>query len=612
VKLNPERIERLIGSIDELIERAQTSERNYAESLARVDHRLKSSAVNLVHYRSLRSVDVTGIQTKLGNLGISRLAQSQAHVMASLQAARTLHKALIKREQQNDYKAPVSPKKSSKLLRANTKALLGYRSKGRRVRIMVTMPREAATNYPLLRGLIASGMNTARINCAHDDPDIWFAMIRNLRKASNSLRRNVKVCMDLGGPKIRTGPMIPGPRIISFAPIRDNLGRVIGPGRAWLGPPGRTPASGKHPHLPVSSDWVSRIGAGDTIYFRDSRNKSRSVKVVDEEAGGYWVNGSSRSYVMTGTTLYLNDRNGESTDVLELPATVESIVLKEGDQLVLHASGDLGEPERRDAKGRLVEHPHISCTNHDVFSQVKEGERVLFDDGKIEGIVVTAEPDVRFVIEVKNTKSEGQKLRADKGINFPDSRLTLSGLTGKDRKDLEFVVKYADVVNMSFVNTANDVDELLTELERLDALGKTGVILKVETRSGFENLTEILLAAMKTYPVGVMIARGDLAVECGWEYMPRVQQEIQSICRAGHLPDVWATQVLENMAKTGRPSRAELTDAAAALGAECVMLNKGPHIEDAVHMLDSIFKDLRAYRHDKLPMLPAMPRVWHD
>ena len=112
---------------------------------------------------------------------------------------------------------------------------------------------------------------------------------------------------------------------------------------------------------------------------------------------------------------------------------------------------------------------------------------------------------------------------------------------------------------------------------------------------------------MKTYPVGVMIARGDLAVECGWENMPRTQQEIQSLCLAAHLPDVWATQVLENMAKKGLPSRAELTDAAAALGAECVMLNKGPHIEAAVRVLDSILKDLRAYRHDKLPMLPAFP-----
>lgn len=101
-------------------------------------------------------------------------------------------------------------------------------------------------------------------------------------------------------------------------------------------------------------------------------------------------------------------------------------------------------------------------------------------------------------------------------------------------------------------------------------------MLKIETRRGFEQLPRLILAAMRSYPAGVMIARGDLAVECGWERTAEVQEEILWLCEAGHMPVIWATQVLEKLAKKGLPSRAEITDAAMSQRAECVMLNKGP------------------------------------
>ena len=171
---------------------------------------------------------------------------------------------------------------------------------------------------------------------------------------------------------------------------------------------------------------------------------------------------------------------------------------------------------------------------------------------------------------------------------------------------LAFIAEHADVVNMSFVNSVQDVEDLRAEIDRLGAAHRLGIILKIETQRGFDNLTEILLAAMQTYPIGVMIARGDLAIECGWENMARIQQEIMSLCEAAHVPDIWATQVLENLAKKGLPSRAEITDAATAQRAECVMLNKGPHIRSAIGMLDTILKSTEAYQEKKAPMLPVL------
>ena len=130
-----------------------------------------------------------------------------------------------------------------------------------------------------------------------------------------------------------------------------------------------------------------------------------------------------------------------------------------------------------------------------------------------------------------------------------------------------------------------------------------GVVLKIETRRGFENLPELLLAAMRFDRAGVMIARGDLAVECGFERLAEVQEEILWICEAAHFPVIWATQVLENLAKEGMPSRAEITDAAMSNRAECVMLNKGPHILHAVQVLDDILRRMEAHQDKKQSML---------
>jgi pyruvate kinase len=115
-----------------------------------------------------------------------------------------------------------------------------------------------------------------------------------------------------------------------------------------------------------------------------------------------------------------------------------------------------------------------------------------------------------------------------------------------------------------------------------------GLILKIETRQGFEHLPSILLEGMRHPKLGVMIARGDLAVEVGFERLSEVPRQILALCEAAHIPTIWATQVLESLAKTGQPSRAEITDAAAGQRADCVMLNKGPHIVHAIETLDNI------------------------
>jgi pyruvate kinase len=207
-------------------------------------------------------------------------------------------------------------------------------------------------------------------------------------------------------------------------------------------------------------------------------------------------------------------------------------------------------------------------------------------------------------LRITYAKDKGSKLKADKGINFPESKLKISGLTAKDKQDLAFVAENADTVNLSFVNKSDDVALYLKEITKYDR--RPGLILKIETQKGFKNLPHILLHAMKTYPVGVMIARGDLAIETGWKNFASIQEEIMRISEAAYIPVVWATQVLDNLAKKGVPTRSEITDAALAQRAECVMLNKGTYIEKAVKTLDKILRRMQKFQNKKQTILPQL------
>ncbi|MEM9391497.1 MAG: pyruvate kinase [Bacteroidota bacterium] len=599
MKIKPESLESDIELIRSILSELHKEELRYKEVIEPVHPSFQKSAPNLIHYRALRKIDITGLQKRIGNIGLSRIARSESHVIASLQNCRDILKALIKDTSQDEKYRRISIKKSSKTLNTHSKDLLGYRSKGRRVRIMVTLPSEAAFNYNLVHSLIESGMNTARINCAHDGPDEWKKMIEYVSLAKKRLRKNCKISMDLAGPKIRTGALEPGPQVRRFRPVRNEYGQVIDPAILVFV---TALSQAAVDEIPVDRSWLQSLDIGHQVTFTDARNKKRSFTVKEIKGSKVIAHGMETSYIQTGTELH---NTNQSCLVGELPALEQSLLLKIGDELRITKDKKPGRPIQYDDEGLAIEKAFVSCTSEEIFNYVKEGEKILFDDGKITGIVRTVTPD-EMRVEIIHAKLTGSSLKADKGINLPETDLKISGLTPKDREDLKFVVQYADVINFSFVNTPEDVRELLEELKNLDAENKLGIILKIETQSAFNNLTAILLEGMKNYPLGVMIARGDLAIEAGWENMARIQQEIISLCHAGHVPVVWATQVLETLAKKGIPSRSEITDAATSLNAECVMLNKGPYIHKAIELLDYMLKSLNEYRDHNENLSPIM------
>ncbi|NND08005.1 MAG: hypothetical protein HKN87_16625 [Saprospiraceae bacterium] len=273
------------------------------------------------------------------------------------------------------------------------------------------------------------------------------------------------------------------------------------------------------------------------------------------------------------------------------------IPLITGDHLILHRDAIGGYQASENGAGQIVSPAGIGVSLPEIVDNTKVGDRVFFDDGKIETVVINKGDD-QIEVKVTGERIKVEKLKAEKGINVPDTELDLPALTAADLHNLAFAADHADILGYSFVRRPSDVLILHKELEKI---GKKnlGIVLKIENHEAFYNLPELLLTAMRFPKVGVMIARGDLAVELGFSRISEVQEQIMWLCEAAHIPVIWATQVLENYAKTGRASRAEVTDAAMAARAECVMLNKGPYIVKTCNLLKEILVKMAQHQVKK-------------
>ncbi|MCM1983987.1 pyruvate kinase [Lyngbya confervoides] len=449
-------------------------------------------ARNLAHYLVLRHHDLRDLQTALMPWGLSSLGRLESRVLPNLDAViATL--GLICREPPDHL--PSRPSlvdffAGAQHLQQASDELFGPPRIDRRVRILVTLPTAAATDAALVEALLAGGADCVRINCAHDRPDQWAAMIAKVRQAAIARSQSCKILMDLGGPK---------PRLL----------RVIPPNQR------------------------DRLCAGDF--------------------------------------------------------------------LLLTAHLPLGEH---------ATWFQAQCSIPEILDQIQPGDRVWIDDGKIGAVVELHHPE-GVLLRIVRSKPQGRRLKVDKGLNFPDSELAIAALTPKDLQDLDFVARHADLVGYSFVQSAADMAWLQQELalRRASTAPLLPIIAKIETPKAVRNLPEMIVQAAGQHPLGIMIARGDLAIEMGYQRLAEMQEEILWICEAAQVPVIWATQVLENLAKTGIPSRAEMSDVVLAERAECVMLNKGPFMVEAVKILEDVLHRMQAHQSKKTPQLRAL-KTW--
>jgi pyruvate kinase len=229
-----------------------------------------------------------------------------------------------------------------------------------------------------------------------------------------------------------------------------------------------------------------------------------------------------------------------------------------------------------------------------------------FDDGKLQGEVVELRPGGRLV-RVLRTGPKGAKLKPGRGLYFPDSDLGLAPLMPADREALDFAVREVDMIGYSFVQRSDDVAQLQQEMAARRAdWRRLGLIAKVETRQAVQNLPEIIVQAARWQPFGIMIARGDLALGIGFARLAELQEELLWLCEAAHVPTIWATEVLENLRKKRMFARGEMRDAAMAARAECVMLNKGPYVGEAIDVLLGLLVRMSEHQNKKTPRLRAL------
>ncbi|MBT8041366.1 MAG: pyruvate kinase [Xanthomonadales bacterium] len=577
---------------------------SHAERIDRLPEARRASARNLLHYLALRRHDLRSEQEQLARLGLSSLGRAESNVLATLEAV--LHNLyLLSGQVSPDTRRAASlggPGDLSARLEHNTAALLGDPPSQRRARIMVTMPENAADDYMMLHRLVEGGMDCLRINCAHGDPDSWARMIKQKAHAERVMKRSCRVLMDLRGPKMRSGPMEPAAPVMKIRPRRNEYGEIVRPARIWLT---AEPGQGKECDsadacLSVPRAWLSQCEAGDTVRLKDARGSKRRWRIVEVGDSGCWAAARKTTYVTANTRLVLKGKAVECiTD--NLPERESIIHLRHSDYLQLVNTEKPGRAALIGDDGAQLRPGRVSLPIPEVYRDARPGDRIGFDDGRISGIIDKRQTD-RLRVRIDHTRKPLEKLGSDKGVNLPDTPLDLPALSAEDVAELPFVAAHADMIGLSFTNTPDDVAELR---QRLVDMGheEVGVVIKIETRRGFHNLPDIILQALEFPACGVMIARGDLAAECGFERMAELQEEILWICEAAHVPVIWATQVLEGLTKRGHASRAEITDAAIGQSAECVMLNKGPYVQDAVRTLNDILHRMQDHQSKKRSMM---------
>lgn len=489
----------------------------------------------------------------------------------------------------------ITRRQAEQLIDERAKIALGEARNGRRTRIMVTLDEQIIYQPEMIERLLLHGMDIARINCAYYTPDVWERMIDCVRQAESRLQQKVyrdkrcRIYMDLPGPKIRIKHIVHEERPLKLAVKKTESDHLKEPLVGLL-------SIGKPPHLDdrnlafvieATTKEEVVLTVGDKLSFRDMRGRRRVFQVVEMVS-------PTCAKVALSKTAYLQERTVLKHSHYQLfvrsiaPVPIK-IPVQQGTQLKIYLDEASLQVTHADFAIKMT------TTLPKAFHNVRTGHRLYIDDGKI---LAHIEKVTNEYVEAKviSTGKKPRMLKEGAGINLPDSfiHLNVSSMTDQDREYIPFICQHADMIGLSFVHTPQDVARIHAILAEQGVPHMT-VVAKIETRAALHNLARILLEGLKLPSFAVMIARGDLAIEVGFEHMSIVQQEILTLCRAAHIPVIWATQVLESLAKKGLPARAEISDVSLGQTAHCIMLNKGFYIVEAVEMLAKILEKEEAY-----------------
>ncbi|PLT29136.1 pyruvate kinase [Peribacillus deserti] len=545
------------------------------------DDRAKASKLNILAYLGLQKLLTLELKASLTREGLSSVREITPHVLSSLEKMILNVSPGFIPESANETCIHVG--EAEVLKEKRRKHLLGGLNQDFPA-VMVTLDRIMLDTPDIFEDLLKAGMKIARINCAHDHFLVWEQMVKQIRMAEDKISKEeglkhnrCKVYMDLAGPKIRI-TAFQNERLPSEIYIRK--GDAESKGFITCGTLPSDLESDSFV-LSISEEEIAGVQIKDTIHFTDKRGKKRFFKVLKVISSTcIQVELNKSSVLNEGTLLLWKNKQWSLSNYQEKAVT---IYLEEGDFLRIYKSSDyLGRTGNKSMPAS------IGVTLPKALVNVKVNDRVFIDDGKISARVTGVEEDF-ITAKINFTQNKKIKLKSGKGINLPDSLVYLNtpALTAYDLETLPSICEIADIIGLSFVHHPNDLKKLKNYLALLTEK-KIGVIAKIETQESVYHLTKIILEGLNFDSFGIMIARGDLTVEMGYKRLAAIQEAILHLCSAAHLPVIWATGVLENMTKKGMPSKTEITDIFMGLRADCIMLNKGPHIVDAVKLISEI------------------------
>ena len=298
-------LEEIIVKLEDVLNTAEKLTLTYAEDLDKIHPAYKLSAQNLILYLAFRQLDFDRIKETLESFGISQLTKDERHIKSSIEAViNNIRKILFpKSDFQNITKEKF--REGYNFQKINTTSLLGPEIADRITRIMVTLPSDAAYDYDLVLGLLKANINCFRINCAHDTKEEWKMMVDNIQRAKQETGKECRICMDLSGPKFRTGHMRTGPKVIRLKPEKNDYGIVVNPIRFWIAPPDQPPEDIKTPYLPVEESWYKKLKKGTVAQLMDARGKKRKIKIIEESFRGKWATTNDTTYIRTGTRLHI-------------------------------------------------------------------------------------------------------------------------------------------------------------------------------------------------------------------------------------------------------------------------------------------------------------------
>lgn len=572
----------------------------------------------------MRQNDLRSLQDRLAQAGLSSLGRAEASVISTLDAVIDL----LKRATDDNFTpngrnpSEFGFNRGRQLLEQHALEPFGSCHEKSKVHVMVTLAAEAAWHYELVHFLFdelvhflfAKGMTCARINCAHDDALVWQVMVRNIRRAEAETGQSCRILMDLAGHKIRTGPIELGPAIYHFKVKKDAMDQCTTPGYLILDSKEEAADACALESQALFKVGISRavhnqLAPGCCLAFTDARSKHRLLIVEKPLSETEWLaSGRQSGYLSSGCQMSLYksapDKTGKPVAHFtsgEFSGAPKEIRVYKNELLLLTDNAIPGAPAQYDDNGVQTAPAHIGCTLSSFIDKIEPGHTVWIDDGKL-GAVVESITGQGALLRVTAARSDGVRIRCDKGINFPMTDLSLPSLSEKDLTDLDFACQHADMIGFSFVEKLADMDLLIGELTKRHAFDLP-VIAKIETNRAVKNLPAIILGTIGRHSLGIMIARGDLAVELGSARLAEIREKLLWLCKAAHAPVIWAMQVLESIAQKGVRSRPEFTDAAMAVRAECVMLNKGPYILEAVDALINVMMRMQEHQRKKFSRL---------